>query len=89
MLKVLITKFWPVLIPIAAYLIWLAVMRRRAEAGKELPKFGDGPFKHLIVSIIIVSIACFIWLFYSIDNYGGEYVKGHMEKGEYIRGHFK
>lgn len=87
MLRLLFTRFWPVLIPIIVYLLWMAWRRRKAtKAGHEIPTWLDGPWLWAVVSSALIGIGCFIILGLSQDRVDGTYIPAHMEKGRLIPG---
>lgn len=88
MLKILITRFWPVLLPLVIYLAWLALARRKAgKAGEQKPGFFDGPWWLPTVASILLAIAAFIWLGLSTEPQKGEYIPSHQgANGEVIPG---
>jgi|CXWL01.1.fsa_nt_gi hypothetical protein len=60
-------RFYPVLLPLLLYWVWLFIVRRRArKKGEPLPRFRDGPLFWLIISSLAVAILCFMALSLSI-----------------------
>lgn len=85
MLKLLITRFWPALIPLILYLAWLAYARRKAEAkGEEKPGFTDGPWIWPVVLTLLLAIGGFLWLGLSATPEDGAYKPAHMENGQLV-----
>jgi len=90
MLRMLLVRFWPVILPIAAYALWLFLARRKArKAGVEkIPKLGDGPWFSAVISAAFIMIALFLYLGFSAQK-GTEYVPSHVENGSIIPGYLK
>ena len=83
-------RFWPVLLPLLAYMLWMTLMRRRAvKAGEERPRFRDGPVYWMVMSTLGVAVLCFFFLAVGIDDEKGEYVPPHMENGVMVPGKIK
>ncbi len=60
-------RFYPVLLPLLLYWVWLFIVRRRArKKGEPLPRFRDGPLFLLIISSLVVAILCFLVLGFSV-----------------------
>lgn len=73
-------RFYPVLIPLIIYIIWLSIQRRRARKnGDPMPKFSDGPIFWLVISSLGIAILCFIFMGLSIESEKGVYTPPHME----------
>ena len=80
-------RFWPVLIPLVVYFIWLQVVgHRKQKAGLPRPRFSEGPVYWLLFSMLAVALFCFLVLGASLDNVKGEYVPPHMENGVMVPG---
>lgn len=73
-------RFYPVLIPLLLYLVWLNIVRRRArKSGEPIPEFRDGPVFLLLVSSLLIGILCFLVLAFSMDSIKGNYEPSRME----------
>ena len=75
-------RFYPVLLPLILYLLWLYFVRRRAlKKGEPLPKFRDGSIFWLLISSLLIAVLCFLFLAFSVDDVGnqGSYQPPHME----------
>lgn len=85
MLKILITRFWPVLLPLALYLVWLAHARRKAgKSGEEKPGFFDGPWWLPTMASLGLVIVAFLWLGFSQEPVNGIYIPAHVEDGRLV-----
>ena len=80
-------RFWPVLIPLLVYMLWLKTVRYKAvKAGRPKPLFREGPWYWLVIATFGVAFSCFIFLGASIDNVKGIYVPPHMDNGVMVPG---
>jgi uncharacterized membrane protein YhaH (DUF805 family) len=88
MIRIVIQHLLLFLLPLAAYVIYLSVMRRRAVArGTPQPQWEEGPWFWLAVAGLAISLAVFVVLGFT----GGykpdtDYVPSHMENGKVIPG---
>ncbi len=83
MLKVLLFKLWPAMIPIALYLLYRLIRPARDEAVIDAKRTEHWPYV-LLLSLII---GAFI-LFYTgltQENHGNSYTPTHMEDGKLIK----
>lgn len=81
MLRFLI-RFWPILLPLVLYLIWM--MRQRARArrnGQPVPALRDGPVGWTLAATFMALVLCFIWTMLMADPLAGTYIPAHMENG--------
>ncbi len=68
-------RFYPVLLPLIIYYIWLLVARRRAKkVGEPLPRFRDGPVYWLVISSLLMAVLCFVVIAFSLDGKKGNYI---------------
>lgn len=85
MLKLLITRFWPVLLPLALYLAWLAYARRKAgKKGEDKPGFFEGPWLWPTMASLVLFICAFLWLGLTQEPVDGLYVPAHMQDGKLV-----
>jgi hypothetical protein len=78
-------RFWPVLIPLLIYWIWLRVVGQRATiAGKPVVRFADGPWYWAVLASLLVGAGIFILLGASEQANRGTYVPAHMENGTLV-----
>jgi hypothetical protein len=81
-------RFWPVLIPLIIYLLWMFIVRNKAKrAGEPLPHFKDGPWFWAVVAALATGIVIFIILGLSHQPNTGNYVPPKTENGRIIPGH--
>lgn len=85
MLRFILFRFWPVLIPLVVYMLWHRMVCRRAEkAGKERPDFRDGPWYWAVLSSLLIALLCFLILGMSQGEDRGTYVPPHMDHGKLV-----
>lgn len=75
-------RFYPVLLPLLLYLLWLYVVRKKArKKGEVPPRFRDGPIFWVLMASFAIAILCFLLLGFSIESDGnkGSYFPPHME----------
>lgn len=83
-------RFWPVLIPLAVYLLWWETVARKAvREGRPRPHFREGPLFRLVLAMLVVAILCFLFLGARMDEVKGEYVPPHMENGVMVPGQIR
>lgn len=83
-------RFWPVLMPLAVYLLWLRRVRKRAaKAGEPRPHFRDGPWYWMVVATLLTGVLCFVFLAAGIEDKKGEYIPPHMENGVMVPGQIR
>ncbi|MBY0407592.1 MAG: hypothetical protein K2Q01_07860 [Rickettsiales bacterium] len=80
-------RFWPVLLPLVVYVLWLKLAGRREEkAGRPRPRFSEGPLYWLLFSMLGVAVLCFLFLGATMEGQKGEYVPPHVENGVMVPG---
>lgn len=86
MLKLIITKFWPALVPLALYVLWMLLRKRKAKnANEAIPGWMDGPWLWAVVASILMVIAGFFWLGLSSENNSGtSYQPKEFKDGQLI-----
>ena len=63
MLRFLITKAWPALIPLAIYVLWMALRRRKAKKqADDIPSWIDGPWAWAVGASLLLLIGGLIWV---------------------------
>lgn len=86
MARIVIQHLLLFLLPLAAYVVYLTIMRRRAASrGVAQPQWEDGPWFWLAVGGLVLSLAAFVLLGVS----GGykpdtNYVPDRLENGKVI-----
>jgi len=91
MARIVIQHLLIFLLPLAAYVIYLTIMRRRAlSRGTPQPRWEDGPWFWLAVGGLVISLAAFAALGFT----GGyapdtDYVPSRIENGKVIPGQRK
>lgn len=80
-------RFWPVLVPLFIYLLWLWQKRRRAgKAGEKKPGFRDGPWYIAVLASLATGLVMFLFLGLSSPPQKGEYIPPHLEDGKLVDG---
>jgi len=89
MLKLLLTKILPLLLPIAIYLGWIYFARRRAAAsGQQAPQWHEAPWAWIVMSGVLVLVVGMVALaVFTGEEPGGTYVLPKFEDGEIVPGH--
>lgn len=84
MLKLILAKFWPTIIPSIIYFLWLLYIKKKFKAAKN-----KSTKKQLIITIwatIIVTIICMASYFYFAENSGQTYIPSKFEDGKFVPG---
>jgi hypothetical protein len=80
-------RFWPVLIPLIVYLLWITRERRRAhKSGTKLPKFLSGPWFTAVITSLAIGMAIFLFLGFTHTQEKGNYIPSHVENGQIVPG---
>ncbi len=88
MIKLLLLRFWPVLIPVLVYWLWLRTVAAKArKEGKPAPLFRDGPWYWLVLASLGMAVLCFLFWGGSGEAVKGDYIPPHVENGKVIPGH--
>lgn len=89
MLRLLIVHFWPVLLPLLLYVLWLMQARRKAaKAGEAHPAFFAGPWLWAVTASLAMAIGGFIVLGLSAKgDVEGHYVPAQMVDGKIVPAH--
>lgn len=83
-------RFWPVIVPLLLYMLWMRRVRHLArKAGEEPPHFRDGPLYWLAASMLAVAALCFFALGVAMEERTGTYVPPRVEDGKMIPGHIE
>ena len=84
-------NFWPVLAPLALYLLWYFLLRRRARrAGERAPHPLSGPWFLTLLAMTGIAALCFFYWGWNESATGekGRYVPARIgEDGRIIPGH--
>jgi len=60
MIRFLLFRFWPVLLPLALYLLWYGYKRWRFRKTGEQVYLRDGPWMLIVVAMLVIAITGFI-----------------------------
>ncbi len=81
-IKIILAKFWPVLIPFFIYLAGLFFVKIMKKKGKKLPF--DGNLKWLLYLMFVVCFASFYFLMKNMDTVTESYVPTKIEAGKIV-----
>ena len=86
MLRLMILRAWPALIPILIYLLWLYTRRRKAKKADEpLPALLDGPWLYTLMgSVALLAISLIATGLMYDHNEGTGYQPKRFEDGKLI-----
>lgn len=85
MLRLILLRFWPVLLPLLFYAFWMLHCQRKAEkTGQPVPAFKDGPWVLAVTATMILAIIGFVLLRTSSEALDGTYIPAHMENGKLV-----
>lgn len=85
MLRLMVLRFWPALLPILIYLAWLAYARRKAgKKGEPKPGFTDGPWIWAVAMTFAIIIGSFVLMGLQGEPRSGTYIPAHIENGELV-----
>lgn len=92
MIRLLLTRFWPVLIPFLIYFGWIGVRYYLLKRQGEAPLFSDlisrTPLFYASLASLIILLLCFLWLGLSQpQETSGHYVPPRQEQGKIVPGH--
>ena len=88
MIRFILFRFWPALLPLIVYLIWHAYKVKAAKkVGVQPPRFRDGPIYWMIIACFALAAGCFLVLALEIEPQKGHYVPPMMRDGKLIPGH--
>ncbi len=89
-MSLFILRFWPVILPLLAYLWWYIAARRKAiRAEVKPPHFREGPWFWSIIASLAIGLLIFLALGLANAPNSGEYVPPRFEKGQIIPGHLE
>jgi len=87
MIRFLLTKFWPALIPIALYGLWFAYKRYKLRHSEEVVRITDGPWLATLISAMLLAAAGFLWLGFVPEKTGAAtYTPAQMIDGKIVQG---
>lgn len=90
MLRLLLLRFWPVLLPAALYLLWRWVRARRArKLGEEPPPITRSHWFWVILISLLVGLACLAALGFSSERHMGAYFPAMEEDGKLVPQHWE
>ncbi len=90
MIRFLLTKFWPAIIPLALYVLWFYYKRHKLRHSDEVVRITDGPWLLTIISAMLLVVAGFLW-FGLVEHKTGpaSYSPAIMVDGEIVNGEVK
>lgn len=92
MIRLLLTRFWPALIPFLLYFGWMGVRYYKLKKDGKAPVFSEmisrTPLFYTSLASLIILVFCFLWLGLSQPgDTSGHYVPPHQEQGKIVPGH--
>ncbi len=86
-MAIFLFRFWPVLLPLLVYGVWMMYVRRSAlKRGDPAPHFREGPWFWAVVTSLVLGIVILLATGLSHGENKGDYVPPHMENGEIVPG---
>lgn len=79
----LLISFWPVLLPLLAYGVWMWRTTRNTGAR---PRLHEGPWMWTLIAMIAIGIVLFLVLGLSSTPSDDHYVPPHLENGTLVPG---
>jgi hypothetical protein len=80
LLKLIITRLWPVFVPIFIYVLWVA-FQRKVHKKKNINFFGKY-FKWVIATTIAITIASFLLVVDQLVSQDESYTPSRVENGK-------
>jgi hypothetical protein len=87
----LFIEFWPVLLPLVLYILWMLRRRRRAvKAGETVPEWREGPWMWAIVATFLLIMGGLLILGLSAEsNRDSAYKPTQLKDGKLIQERFE
>lgn len=80
-------RFWPALIPLIVYWLWLKWVGRKATIeGMPVLRFRDGPWYWAVLASLLIGAGCYVALALEMTPHKGTYIPPHMEDGRLVPG---
>ncbi len=91
MIKLLIYRFWPVLLPIILYLVWHELRKKKAKKQGQPPaEIHEGPWLAALLASLVIAIGCVLWFALTTESHNNvSYHPAYIEDGKIIRGYTK
>lgn len=87
MIRFLLTKFWPALIPLALYACWFVYKRYKLRHSDEVVRITDGPWLITVLSAMALAAFGFLWLGLVDENTGpATYTPAQVIDGKIVDG---
>jgi hypothetical protein len=87
MIRLLLLRLWPALLPLLVYWIWLRHIGRKATInGKPALRFRDGPWYWAVLASLLIAVVSFAILGLTQPAEKGAYTPPHMENGNIVPG---
>ncbi len=88
MIKLIILRFWPALIPLAIYVGWLVYLKKRAKSKEVPPEMYRTPLYWSLILSAFLIVASFVFFGMSMEpNRGEHYVPPRYENNTLVPGH--
>ncbi len=90
MLRLILTRFWPVLLPIVIYLLWRWWRARQARKyGADAVTWTRSHVYWIVLSSLLIGIACMLFLGLTAQHNHGAYIPTMEENGKLVPGHWE
>lgn len=87
MIRFILLRLWPALIPLALYALWFAYRRHHARKTGEVIHIADGPWLMTILATMALLAAGFLWTGLTDEKTGpATYAPAHVEDGKIVQG---
>lgn len=88
MIRFILFRFWPALLPLLIYWLWHRWAVSQAKRNnRPIPRFRDGPIYWAVLASLLIAVGCFFWLGAHLSGEKGDYVPPHVENGVLVPGH--
>jgi polyferredoxin len=80
-----ILRFWPVLLPLVIYTVWMLRARGKARrVNAALPNFSKGALFWVLIATLVMAVMLFVVMGFSNPQIKGSYIPAHMENGRVV-----
>lgn len=87
MIRLLLTKLWPALIPFALYALWMIWRRTHAKRRDQaIPAWTEGPWGWTVLASLVLMVLSFLALGLGNVPTDGTYYPAEMKDGKIVPG---
>jgi hypothetical protein len=88
MIRLILFRFWPALLPLVIYFFWhRASVRRAKKENKPAPHFRDGPVYWTVLASLLIAVLCFVVMGVELEPQKGDYIPPVVKDGAIVPGH--